>query len=55
MAKIQSETVTIKLSKLVKDSDGSHEHLASEDFEANLEAIVQELVGAGVIVEIERT
>lgn len=55
MAKIQSETVTIKLSKLVKDSDGSHEYLASEDFEANLEAIVQELVGAGVIVEIERT
>lgn len=55
MAKIQSETVTIKLSKLVKDSDAAHEQLASDDFEVNLEAIVQELVGAGVIVEIERT
>lgn len=55
MAKIQSETVTIKLSKLVKDSDVGHDQLASDDFESNLEAIVQELVGAGVIVEIERT
>ncbi len=54
MAKIHSETIAVKLSKLVKDSE-SPDQLVSDDFDQNLEAIVQELVGEGVIVEIERS
>jgi hypothetical protein len=54
MAKIHSETIAVKLSKLVKDSENPAQ-LASDDFDQNLEAIVQELVGEGVIVEIERS
>ncbi len=54
MAKIHSETIAVKLSKLVKDSEHP-EQLVSDDFDQNLEAIVQELVGEGVIVEIERS
>lgn len=54
MAKIYEETVTIKLSKLIKNSDKDNVQLTNEDFSANLEAIVQELVGDTVIVEIEK-
>lgn len=53
MAKIHEEVVVIKLSKLVKnDEDG--QTLTADDFEANLEAIIQELVGATVMVEVEK-
>lgn len=53
MAKIQEEVITIKLSKLVKNLDDI-DQLTNEDFESSLEAIVQELVGDAIIVEIER-
>ena len=53
MAKIHEEIVVIKLSKLVKESsDGVS--LASAETVAALEQVAQELVGDGVIVEIER-
>lgn len=53
MAKIQEEVVVIKLSKLVKNLEDAAP-LTNEDFSANLEAIVQELVGDAVIVEIDK-
>jgi hypothetical protein len=53
MAKIKEEVVIIKLSKLVKNLDDI-DQLTNDDFETNLEAIVQELVGDAIIVEIER-
>jgi len=53
MAKIQTEVIVIKLSKLIKDSTGDVGSLTNEDFNTNLEAIVQELVGDNVLVEIE--
>jgi hypothetical protein len=53
MAKIQEETVVIKLSKLIKSSE-EQKSLTNEDFPANLEAIVQELVGDSVVIEIEK-
>lgn len=53
MAKIQEELVVVKLSKLVKDQE-TPSSLTNEDFAVNLEAIVQELVGDSVIVEIEK-
>jgi hypothetical protein len=56
MAKIHEEIIIIKLSKLVKDSNPegiSADIRMSESLLENLEQIVQELVGDGVIVEVE--
>ena len=52
MAKLQEDIVTIKLSKLVKDSEEAGTVL-SEELISSLEAVVQELAGAGTLVEIE--
>jgi hypothetical protein len=54
MAKIKEELVVIRLSKLVKTTDEDVVPLTNEDFSVNLEAIVQELVGETVVVEIEK-
>ena len=51
MAKILEQTLTIKLSKLVKDDDYSK--VSTEDLVASLESIVQELVGSNIVIEIE--
>lgn len=54
MAKIHQETITIKLSKLVKDNDADTSSIVSNDIHQALEQVVQELVGDGIIVEIEK-
>ena len=55
MARIYEEVVIIKLSKLVKDDmEVATGTLASDTTIAALEQVTQELVGDGVIVEIER-
>lgn len=51
MAKIYEELIVIKLSKLHKESQ-SVDTLAGEEIVANLEAIVQQLVGDDVVVEV---
>lgn len=52
MAKIQESVFVIKLSKLVKDGSDSAT-LVAEDFQTNLEELIQQLVDAGVVVEVE--
>jgi hypothetical protein len=52
MAVIFEESVTIKLSTLIKDG-GSAETSITEELIASLEAVAQELVGNKVIVEVE--
>ena len=54
MAKIQEEIVVIRLSKLIKNTDVDDNTLTNADFINNLEAIVQELLDSGVIVEVEK-
>ena len=54
MAKVQTEIIVVKLSKLIKDTTEDVEPLTNSDIEANLEAIVQELVGDNILVEIEK-
>lgn len=51
MAKIHEELVVVKLSKLYKDSNSANDIL-NEEIVASLEAIVQEVVGNDVVVEI---
>jgi hypothetical protein len=53
MAKIIEDVLVIKLSKIVKDSEEGNS-IASDEVQAALEQVAQELVGAGVVVEIER-
>jgi len=51
MAKLQEDVLVIKISKLIKDSDEAGTAL-TEDIITSLEAVVQELAGAGTLVEI---
>lgn len=54
MPYIQEETVTVKLYKLHKGQPEDLPQLTNNDFSVNLEAIVQELVGSDVVVEIDK-
>jgi hypothetical protein len=51
MAKIHEEIIIIKVSKLVKDSDAA-QAIAGQDIVLGLEAVVQEMVGDAVVVEV---
>lgn len=53
MAKIVEDVVVIKFSKLVKDSE-KDTTLAGSEIQAALEQVAQELVGDGVVVEVEK-
>ena len=52
MAKIQSENVIITFSKLTKDNEQTAP-ITSEELVASLEAVAQELAGAGIVVEVQ--
>ena len=51
MAKIVSQTFVITVSKIARDAESTGQ-LVTDDFAANLEAVVQELVGQGAVVEV---
>lgn len=53
MAKIHEEIIVIKLSKLVKESDDPS-NIASDETVESLSSVTEELVGPGVVVEVER-
>lgn len=53
MAKIQEEIVVIKFSQLVKN-DVATAPRVTEEVMAALTQVAEELVGAGVVVEIEQ-
>ncbi len=55
MAKIHEEVIIIKISKLVKDSDAPDApDLANSEIISALGTVAEELLGSGVIVEVER-
>lgn len=51
MAKLHEEVIVVKVSKLLKDTDEANALLNAGILES-LEAVVQELAGAGTLVEI---
>ena len=51
MAKLHEEIIVVKVSKLLKDSDEAAP-IMSPEIMASLEAVIQELAGQGVLVEI---
>ena len=52
MAKIVEDVVLIKFSKIVKDNEKEHPHIAGADVQQALEQVAQELVGDGIVVEV---
>jgi hypothetical protein len=61
MAKIYEEVVVIKLSKLIKDKEvdavansSTGDLMANNDICGALQAVAEELLGSGVVVEVER-
>lgn len=55
MAILHEEVVVIKVSKLIKDSDVNNTNsILNDEVVQSLDAIVQELVGQSVLVEIEK-
>jgi len=53
MAKINQQNLVVTLSSLIKDSD-PESFIMSADVLEQLEAVIAELAGAGVIVEIQQ-
>lgn len=53
MAKLHEEIIVVKVSKLLKDNDTEPNILDNETI-GSIEAVVQELAGAGTLVEIQR-
>ena len=53
MAQIQSESIVITFSKLVK-AGGKDDDLTNEETLLALEQVAQELVAAGVVVEVTK-
>ena len=51
MAKLNEDMVVIKVSELLKDTDEQRK-IMNPDIVSTIEAAVQELVGAGKLVEI---
>lgn len=54
MAKLHEEIVVIKISKLIKENDNSEVYLTNNEFCSAIEQVAQELLGSGVIVELEK-
>lgn len=54
MAKIHEETVVITLSKLIKDRDDNSQSIATNDVCEALQSVAEELLGAGIVVEVVR-
>lgn len=53
MAHITSVSYVITISKIIKND--SSEELSVDEFESNIEVVAQELVGAGLIVEVVKS
>ena len=53
MAKMQTETLVITVTKLLRDTD-KEATVLTDDVTTSLEAVVTELAGAGALVEIQK-
>jgi hypothetical protein len=52
MAKIVKQTILIELNQLVKDDAPDGMNAVTPDLLTSLEAVTQELVGSGIVVEV---
>jgi len=54
MAKIQEEIIVVKVSRLLRDADSDDTAILTGQSVESLEAVIQELAGENVLVEIVR-
>jgi len=54
MAKIQEQSIVIKISKLIKDDESDTEALMNPDDIESLEAVIRELSDQHVLIEIKQ-
>ena len=54
MAHIKEEILLVKVSTLIKTTDTEIPNVLSDDIVSTLEQVVTELLGKGVVVEIEK-
>ena len=54
MARIQEEVIVITVSKLLKNNDGADTEVVSEEVMAALSSVAEELLGNGVVVEVNK-
>lgn len=54
MAKIVEDIIILKFSRIVKDADSGSNPAMTDDHIVALEQVAQELVGEGVVIEVER-
>ena len=54
MAKIVEDVLIIKFSSIVKDNAAGQSGIVTDEVQAALEQVAQELVGDGVVVEVEK-
>lgn len=54
MAKLHEEIIVIKVSKLLRDSESSPSGLLDQQALDSLEAVIQELAGSNILVEIHK-
>jgi hypothetical protein len=54
MAKLQEEIIVVKISKLIRDANINQENsVIDAEFLQSLEEVVQQLAGAGALVEVQ--
>lgn len=53
MAKIQTESLVITFSKLVKDHTDNEQSIVTAEILDSINAVAEELAGSGVVVEIQ--
>lgn len=54
MARIQEEVIVITISKLLKNNDEAGTEIVSEDVMTALSSVAEELLGNGVVVEVNK-
>ena len=54
MAKIQQEVIVVKISRLLRDTESDPTAIMATEAVESLEAVIQELTGDQVMVEIVR-
>jgi hypothetical protein len=52
MAKIVEDVLVVKLSKIVKDDATDSTRMVGSDVQSAIEAVIQELVGDSIVVEV---
>lgn len=54
MSVVHEEILVIKLGKLIKETQKDSVQILTRDRIENIEAVIQELIGEGIVIEVEK-